>query len=90
MLSSSALSTQVEFTLETILEELQRDPRPVKNDRRPLRATGAAMSLAVGLLEATFSGTGARIMVFLGGPCTHVLLSPPATPNIIIIIEKVS
>ncbi|ELR18642.1 Protein transport protein sec23, putative [Acanthamoeba castellanii str. Neff] len=63
--------SEVEFTLETILEELQRDPRPVKNDRRPLRATGAAMSLAVGLLEATFSGTGARIMVFLGGPCTH-------------------
>jgi hypothetical protein len=73
----------VEFTLETILEELQRDPRPVKNDRRPLRATGAAMSLAVGLLEATFSGTGGRIMVFLGGPCTHVHapLYPPSFPS---------
>jgi len=63
--------SEVEFTLETILEELQRDPRPVKNDKRPLRATGAALSLAVGLLEATFPNTGARIMVFLGGPCTH-------------------
>ncbi len=40
------------MTLETIIEELQRDPKPVKNDRRPLRATGVALAVAIGLLEA--------------------------------------
>jgi protein transport protein SEC23 len=63
--------SEVEFTLETILEELQRDPRPVKHDRRPLRGTGVALSVAIGLLENTYPGTGARIMCFLGGPATQ-------------------
>lgn len=63
--------SEVEFTLETILEELQRDPRPVKNDRRPLRGTGVALSVAIGLLENTYPGTGARVMLFVGGPPTQ-------------------
>ena len=42
---------QCEFTLTSILEELQRDPWPVGNQKRALRSTGAALSLAVGLLE---------------------------------------
>lgn len=60
---------ECEQTLEKILEELQRDPHPVKSDRRPLRATGVAMAVAVSLLEA-YLGHGARIMLFTGGPCT--------------------
>lgn len=40
-----------EFVLTSILENLQRDPWPVANDKRAERCTGVAMSVAVGLLE---------------------------------------
>lgn len=42
---------QCEFQLTGILEQLARDPWPVANDKRPLRCTGGALSVAVGLLE---------------------------------------
>ena len=42
---------QVEFQFTGILEALSRDPWPVANDKRPLRCTGNAVSVAVGLLE---------------------------------------
>jgi protein transport protein SEC23 len=63
--------SQIEFALTTILEGLKRDPWTVANDKRPLRCTGVALSVAVGLLEASFPNTGARIMLFAGGPCTE-------------------
>jgi protein transport protein SEC23 len=44
---------QVEFQLTGILESLSRDPWPVANDKRPLRCTGNAISVAVGLLEVS-------------------------------------
>lgn len=47
--------SQVEITIQSILEELQRDSRPVKNDMRPLRSTGAAVSIAISLLEVVIS-----------------------------------
>ena len=47
------------------------DPRPVANDKWPLRSTGVALSVAVGLLETTYPNTGARIMDFAGGPATE-------------------
>lgn len=62
---------QCEFVLTSILEELQRDPWPVQAQKRPLRSTGAALSIASGLLESCFPNTGARIMLFCGGPCTQ-------------------
>jgi protein transport protein SEC23 len=63
---------QCEFQLTNALEQLQRDPWPVANDKRPLRCTGVALSVAAGLLEASnFTGTGARIMLFAGGPATE-------------------
>jgi protein transport protein SEC23 len=62
---------QCEFQLTGILEGMSRDPWPVANDKRPLRCTGVAVSVAVGLLETTFPNTGARIMVFSGGPATE-------------------
>ena len=43
--------SQVEFQLTGILEGLTRDPWPVANDKRPLRCTGVALSVAVGILE---------------------------------------
>lgn len=58
------------FTLESILEDLQRDPWPVTADNRAQRSTGVALSVSVGLLEATCKGQGARIMCFVGGPAT--------------------
>ncbi|CAK4327112.1 unnamed protein product [Aphanomyces euteiches] len=58
------------FTLDNILRDLQRDPWPVNAGHRPQRATGVALSVSVGLLEATFRGQGARIMLFVGGPAT--------------------
>lgn len=62
---------QCEFQLTGILESLTRDPWPVANDKRPLRCTGVAVSVAVGLLETTYPNTGARIMLFAGGPATE-------------------
>ncbi|KAJ2489629.1 GTPase-activating protein S23 [Coemansia sp. RSA 2050] len=62
---------QCEFTLTSILEQLQRDPWPVANDKRPLRSTGAAMAVAVGMMESAFPNAGGRIMLFCGGPATQ-------------------
>lgn len=62
---------QVEDQLTAIIDQLQRDPWPVANDKRAQRCTGVAMSVAVGLLESTFANTGARIMLFAGGPGTE-------------------
>ena len=39
------------MSLTDLLGELQRDPWPVPTGKRPLRSTGAALSIAVGLLE---------------------------------------
>ncbi|ODQ51321.1 protein transporter SEC23 [Saitoella complicata NRRL Y-17804] len=62
---------QCEFQLTSILENLPKDPWPVANDRRPLRCTGVALSVAVGLMETAFPNAGARIMLFSGGPATE-------------------
>jgi len=58
---------QCEYTLSSILEQLQRDPWPVAQDKRPQRCTGVALSVAVGLLEAAYQNNGGRIMLFCGG-----------------------
>ncbi|WFD45060.1 GTPase-activating protein S23 [Malassezia psittaci] len=63
--------SECEYQLTATLEQLQRDPWPVANDKRPQRCTGAALSVAVGLLESTFQNSGARVMLFCGGPCTE-------------------
>ncbi|XP_037804576.1 protein transport protein Sec23A-like isoform X1 [Penaeus monodon] len=61
---------ECEIMLVDILTDLRRDPWPVSSGKRPLRATGSALSIAVGLLEACYPNTGARIMTFLGGACS--------------------
>lgn len=63
--------TQCEFQLTNALEQLQKDPWPVANDKRSLRCTGVALSVAAGLLETSFQGAGGRIMLFAGGPATE-------------------
>lgn len=62
---------QCEFQLTNALEQLQKDPWPVANDKRSLRCTGIAVSVAVGLLETSFQHAGGRIMLFAGGPATE-------------------
>jgi protein transport protein SEC23 len=62
---------QVEFQITNVLEQLQRDPWPVANDKRPLRCTGVALSVAVGLLESSFQNAGGRIMAFTSGAATE-------------------
>lgn len=62
---------QAEFQITNVLEQMQRDPWPVANDKRPLRCTGVALSVAVGLLETSFQNAGARIMVFTSGAATE-------------------
>lgn len=62
---------QAEFQITNVLEQLQRDPWPVANDKRALRCTGVALSVAVGLLETSFQNAGGRIMLFTSGPATE-------------------
>ncbi|XP_004923360.1 protein transport protein Sec23A isoform X2 [Bombyx mandarina] len=62
---------QCDMSLTDLLGELGRDPWPLGVGKRPLRSSGVALSLAVGLLEVTYPNTGARIMMFLGGPCSQ-------------------
>ncbi|XP_007465860.1 PREDICTED: protein transport protein Sec23A isoform X3 [Lipotes vexillifer] len=62
---------KIDMNLTDLLGELQRDPWPVPQVKRPLRSSGVALSIAVGLLECTFPNTGARIMMFIGGPATQ-------------------
>ena len=40
-----------DMSLTDLLSELQHDPWPVPQGKRPLRSTGVALSLAVGLVE---------------------------------------
>ena len=62
----------IDMNLTDLIGDIQCDPWPVHQGMRPLRSTGVALSVAIGLLEATFPNAGARIMLFIGGPCTQV------------------
>lgn len=59
-----------EFELTKVLEQLLEDSFAVKDQFRAKRATGVALNIAISLLETAFPNTGARIMLFAGGPCT--------------------
>ncbi len=63
--------SKCDMNLTDLVNELQRDPWPVPQGKRYLRSTGTALSIAVGLLEALYPNCGARIMTFIGGPCTQ-------------------
>ena len=63
--------SSAEYSLTNALEQLQKDPWPVANDKRALRCTGVALSVAVGMLESSFQNAGGRIMLFTGGPATE-------------------
>lgn len=58
-----------EFLLETI-ESLEMDPFPVLNAYKPVRCTGAAMSLAYSLCSTLFADTPVKYLLYTQGPCT--------------------
>ncbi|KAK8548363.1 hypothetical protein V6N12_061277 [Hibiscus sabdariffa] len=64
-------ASDCEFTLNSVLDELQTDKWPVQPGNRVSRCTGVALSVAMGLLGACMPGTGARIIALVGGPCTE-------------------
>jgi len=61
--------SECEFTLNNLLDDLTRDAWPTGADRRPFRCTGAALSVAIGLLEVTYAQSSARVMLMTGGAC---------------------
>ncbi|KAI3996708.1 hypothetical protein MKX01_041008 [Papaver californicum] len=64
-------ASDCEYTLNSVLDELQTDQWPVQPGHRAARCTGVALSVAAGLLGACLPGTGARIIALVGGPCTE-------------------
>uniref|UniRef100_A0A7E4VTQ8 Protein transport protein SEC23 n=1 Tax=Panagrellus redivivus TaxID=6233 RepID=A0A7E4VTQ8_PANRE len=70
-----------EASLLERIDAIQPDRWPKAQANRHSRATGAAMAVAVTLLEVCYPNTGARIMSLVGGPCT-------VGPGIVINEEK--
>jgi len=63
--------SECDMSINELIENLQPDGWPVAKGKRPQRATGAALNVAVTLLETSYPSTGARVMLFCGGACTH-------------------
>jgi len=64
-------ASECEFTLNSILDDLQSDPWPVAAQHRAQRCMGTALNIAVSLLETCGKGqNGSRILNLLGGPVT--------------------
>ncbi|KAK2647167.1 hypothetical protein Ddye_022362 [Dipteronia dyeriana] len=61
--------SECEFSISSAIEEIDFLVH-TKRGHRPQRCTGAAISAALGLLEACLVNTGSRIMVFTSGPAT--------------------
>lgn len=66
-------AAEFEFALNSVLDELQKDPWPVPTDQRATRSTSTALSIAASLLGICVPGSGARIMAFIGGPSSEGL-----------------
>jgi protein transport protein SEC23 len=62
--------SECSFQLESILDDLRKDPWPVPPEKRVARATGCALSVATSLLHLAIPRRGARVMLFTDGPCT--------------------
>eukprot|EP00468_Gymnochlora_sp_CCMP2014_P001961 CAMPEP_0167742470 /NCGR_PEP_ID=MMETSP0110_2-20121227/1453_1 /TAXON_ID=629695 /ORGANISM="Gymnochlora sp., Strain CCMP2014" /LENGTH=754 /DNA_ID=CAMNT_0007626683 /DNA_START=897 /DNA_END=3161 /DNA_ORIENTATION=- len=71
----------VEYQINSILDDLTKDAWPRKSDQRPARCSGAALNVAVSLLEATAKGHNGRIILFSGGP-------PTVGPGLVVPQEK--
>lgn len=56
--------------IASILCNLEPDPFPVLHGYRQLRCTGAALSLAISMVEGPFNDCCVKYMMFTQGPCT--------------------
>uniref|UniRef100_A0A1I7U4G3 Protein transport protein SEC23 n=1 Tax=Caenorhabditis tropicalis TaxID=1561998 RepID=A0A1I7U4G3_9PELO len=63
--------SECDESINDLIDQISVDRWPIPQGHRPLRATGAALAVAVTLLESCFPNTGGRIMAFIGGACTH-------------------
>lgn len=61
--------SECEFNITTAIEDIQSSSQAITG-HRPQRATGAAISVSLGLLEGCLGTPGSRIMVFTSGPAT--------------------
>lgn len=61
---------EVGATLETLVNDLGKDPWPQAPGNRPTRCTGVALSIAQSIMEKSIGKRGGRIFVFAGGPAT--------------------
>ncbi|XP_073225313.1 protein transport protein SEC23 G [Cicer arietinum] len=61
--------SECEFSITAAIEDIHSTYN-FRSVSRPPRATGAAISAALGLLECCFVNTGSRIMLFTSGPAT--------------------
>jgi len=62
---------ECEFALNSILDDLQPDPWPVKTGNRPARCIGSAFNVGVSLLEAAGGASrGSRLISLVGGAAT--------------------
>jgi protein transport protein SEC23 len=62
-----------EYTMSTLLENLQRDQFATTADKREGRCTGVALSVAVGLLESCCAHQSSKIMLMTGRRKLHNL-----------------
>jgi protein transport protein SEC23 len=64
---------ECEFVLSAALEDLQKDAFPAVPGQRPSRCTGTALQVASALMGGCLplGGCAARMLLFLGGPCTE-------------------
>eukprot|EP00760_Papus_ankaliazontas_P029992 PhM_4_TR456/c0_g1_i1/m.31195/K14006/SEC23; protein transport protein SEC23 len=60
-----------EFLLTTLIDEIEVDLWPVPKDHRPMRCTGAAVSVAASMLEVLFPNVPSRVMSFVSGVCSE-------------------
>eukprot|EP00759_Apiculatamorpha_spiralis_P042361 PhF_6_TR40471/c0_g1_i1/m.60497/K14006/SEC23; protein transport protein SEC23 len=63
--------SDAEFLLTTLIDELEVDRWPVPRDNRPMRCTGAAVSVAASLLDVLFPNIPSRIVNFVSGVCSE-------------------
>ncbi|PWA50579.1 sec23/Sec24 protein transport family protein [Artemisia annua] len=61
--------SECEFNITTAIEDIGHSS-PLTPGHRPPRCTGAAIQVAIALLEGSSVPTGSRIMVFTSGPAT--------------------
>lgn len=63
--------SECEFALNSILDDLQPDPWPVKTGNRAQRCIGTALNVAISLLEAAGGASrGSRVVTLVGGSAT--------------------